>query len=306
MKVTPLELRQRQFTTVMRGYDRAEVNTFLAQAADDFETLMLENDRLRQEAGKAEAALSEHRGQEKQLSNTLLTAQKIADDIREKAQQDAARFISEAEGRIAMMVEKSQVRVGEVQREIESLRTKRREVEISLEGLVSTLNKTIESVRDRDVQHDERTSLLLPPDRRFEKPSVVLPLKDPSGSGITPAVSSSGSSTTSTPPATPGPSVVLASAPSSPAAPAAPAALAAPASSSPSAPSTPAAAPTTPAAPATSSTTTAPLPATPSLLKPTTLISPSTPATPSSTSSTPPSAGPSAVRPSVEAQPSRP
>ena len=94
MKVTPLELRQRQFTTVMRGYDRAEVNTILAQAADDYEAALLENDRLRQELGKVEAALNEHRGQEKHLSNTLLTAQKLADDIREKAQQDAARLVS--------------------------------------------------------------------------------------------------------------------------------------------------------------------------------------------------------------------
>ena len=300
MKVTPLELRQRQFTTVMRGYDRAEVNTLLAQAADDFEALMLENDRLRQEAGKAEAALSEHRGQEKQLSNTLLTAQKIADDIREKAQHDAARFISEAEGRIAMMVEKSQVRVGEVQREIDALRTKRREVEISLEGLVNTLNKTIESVRDRDAQHEERTSLLLPTGR-VEKPSVVLPLKDPSGSStkITPAASSPASSPATPPLATPGPSVALALAPPSPATSAVPA---------PSTPTTSSTSTSTPPATPAASTSTSAVPATTSLLKPAPLAPPPAPTPTSSTPSTPSSAGPSAApaRPSLEAQPIRP
>ena len=299
MKVTPLELRQRQFTTVMRGYDRAEVNTLLAQAADDFEALMLENDRLRQEAGKAEAALSEHRGQEKQLSNTLLTAQKIADDIREKAQHDAARFISEAEGRIAMMVEKSQGRVGEVQREIDALRAKRREVEVSLESLVSTLNKTIESVRDRDAQHEERTSLLLPADRRVEKPSVVLPLKDPSGSStnITPAASSPASSSATPPLAIPRPSVALASAPTSPSA-----------LPAPSMPTTSSTSPSTPPATPAASTSTSAVPATTSLLKPASLAPPPAPTPTPSTPSTPSSAGPSAApaRPSLEAQPSRP
>ena len=313
MKVTPLELRQRQFTTVMRGYDRAEVNTFLAQAADDFEALMLETDRLRLEAGKAEAALNEHRGQEKQLSNTLLTAQKIADDIREKAQHDAARFISDAEGRIAMMVEKSHSRVGEVQREIEALRVKRREVEISLEGLVATLNKTLENVRDRDVQHEERTSLLLPSDRRVEKPNVVLPLRDPSSSGtnITPAVSSPSSSPLGPPPAMPGPSVVLASAPAAPATPITPLVTGS-ATSPPTTTSSSSSAAVTPVTPA-PAVSPGPVPPTPSLLKPASVTPPSvTPpsATPSAASapSTPPAAGASAPasRPSVEPPTIRP
>ncbi len=303
MKVTPLELRQRQFTTVMRGYDRAEVNTFLAQAADDVEALMLENDRLRQEAGKAEAALNEHRGQEKQLSNTLLTAQKIADDIREKAQHDAARFISEAEGRIAMMVDKQQSRVGEVQREIEALRAKRREVEVSLEGLIVTLNKTIESVRERDVQHEERTSLLLPRDgeRRAEKPSVVLPLKEPSGplsSSLSSSSSSSSASVTpvapspalapaSPAPPTPGPSVVVASTTTAPTSTAAPPA-------NPTAPSTSAATPL--GAPTPSPTTSTAL-TTASLVKPASATAPTR-------ESAAPSTTPS--RPNAEGLPARP
>src|SRR5262245_54492817 len=328
MKVTPLELRQRQFTTVMRGYDRAEVNTFLAQAADDFEALMLENDRLRQEAGKAEAALNEHRGQEKQLSNTLLTAQKIADDIREKAQHDAARFISEAEGRIAMMVDKSQMRVGEVAREIEVLRAKRREVETSLENLVATLAKTLESVRDRDVQHEERNSLLLPTRDGDRRSNVVLPMKEPtvpfSPSGtstLSTSTASTGSSPSITPaapqpamtpagplPAAPGPSVVVASTtvtPTTSAAPLNPTPAAPPSATGPgatpvSAAPTSAASPSpAPAPPASSST---PLTA---LVTP--LVKPGAPpASPSSASSASSTSSASPARPSSEAQGARP
>ena len=150
MKVTPLELRQRQFATVMRGYDRAEVNTILALAADDYEAALHEIERLKQELGKSETVVNEHRGQERQLSNTLHTAQKLADDIKDRAQQDAARVLSEAEGRAAMLVERSKTELQETQREIETLRTKRREVEASLEGIIETLNKTIKTVRDQD------------------------------------------------------------------------------------------------------------------------------------------------------------
>jgi cell division initiation protein len=174
MKVTPLELRQRQFATVMRGYDRAEVNTILALAADDYEAALHEIERLKQELGKSETVLNEHRGQEKQLSNTLLSAQKLADDIKDRAQQDAARILTEAEGRAASLVERSKSQLEDVQREIETLRNKRREVEASLEGIIDTLNKTIKTVRDQDSLQQPKalvhTSLVTP----TPVPSVVL------------------------------------------------------------------------------------------------------------------------------------
>src|ERR671922_25146 len=85
MKVTPLDLRQQRFNTVMRGYDRAEVNAFLADTAEEYENALRENDRLKQEVSKLEAILKEHRGQEVNLRNTLMTAQKLADDIKDTA-----------------------------------------------------------------------------------------------------------------------------------------------------------------------------------------------------------------------------
>ena len=52
MKVTPLDLRQQRFNTVMRGYDRAEVGAFLADAAEEYENALRENDRLRADASR--------------------------------------------------------------------------------------------------------------------------------------------------------------------------------------------------------------------------------------------------------------
>ena len=87
MKVTPLDLRQQRFKTVMRGYDRGEVQAFLLEVADDYENALRENDQLRQDVAKLEAVLGEHRGQERNLRNTLLTAQKLADEMKEHAQR---------------------------------------------------------------------------------------------------------------------------------------------------------------------------------------------------------------------------
>ena len=136
MKVTPLDLRQQRFKTVMRGYDRGEVQAFLLEVADDYENALRENDKLRQDVTKLDAVLAEHRGQERNLRNTLLTAQKHADDVKEHAQTEAGLIIREAEGQRDLLLQKAQGRLEDVQRDIDSLRMKRREVENDIESLV--------------------------------------------------------------------------------------------------------------------------------------------------------------------------
>ena len=174
MKVTPLDLRQQQFKTVMRGYDRGEVQAFLLEVADDYENALREMDKLRQDVTKLDAVLSEHRGQERNLRNTLLTAQKHADDVKENAQKEAGLIVREAEGQRDLILQKAQTRVEEVQREIESLRMKRREVENDIEALVRNLNTTLEFIREQDARsRDERVLLHRP--RPAELPSPAPP-----------------------------------------------------------------------------------------------------------------------------------
>ena len=163
MKVTPLDLRQQRFKTVMRGYDRGEVQAFLLEAADDYENALRENDRLRQDVAKLDAVLGEHRGQERNLRNTLLTAQKLADEVKEQALKEAGLILREAEGQRDLILQKAQARLEDVQREIEALRMKRREVENEIEGLVRTLNSTLEFIREQDARaRDERILLHRP------------------------------------------------------------------------------------------------------------------------------------------------
>lgn len=173
MKVTPLDLRQQRFQTVMRGYDRGEVQAFMLEVADDYENALRENDKLRQEVAKLDAVLSEHRGQERNLRNTLLSAQKMADEIKEQADKQAAIILKEAEGRADLLLQKGQMRLDEVQREIDSLRMKRREVENDIEALVRTLNTTLEFIRDQDARSREDRILLHRPRQAEPMPAAA-------------------------------------------------------------------------------------------------------------------------------------
>lgn len=154
LKVTPLDLRQTRFKTAMRGFDKAEVGAFLEEIASDYENALRENDRMRQELVRLEATLNQHRELEGSLKTTLMSAQRVADDMRANAKQEAACIVREAEGRSELLMQKAQARVEDAQREIDGLRMKRREAETSIESIISTLHHTLAFVREQ--QRDDK------------------------------------------------------------------------------------------------------------------------------------------------------
>lgn len=160
MNVSPLDLRQQRFRTTFRGFDKVEVASFLAAVADDYEQALRETDKLRQDLAKMEAVLNEHREHERNLRNTLLTAQKLSDEIKEHADQEARRLIRDAEARADLLIEKTQLRLEDIQRDIDGLKLKRREIESSIEGTIQTLRNTLDYVRERDQREADDKILL--------------------------------------------------------------------------------------------------------------------------------------------------
>lgn len=175
MNVTPLDLRQQKFKTAMRGYERGEVDALLAEVADDYEGALREADRLRTDVARLETALAEHRSEEKSLKNTLVSAQRLADELRETAERDAQRVLHEAESRADMLIQKAQVRLEDLQREIEGLRSRRRETETSVEAIINALKNTLDFVREQDARE------------RDDKIRLMRPHRGDSGTAIAPA-----------------------------------------------------------------------------------------------------------------------
>jgi cell division initiation protein len=169
LTVTPIDLRQRKFAAAMRGFDRQEVTAFLTEASVDYENALRENDRLRQEIVRLKASLHQFRELEGSLKSTLMSAQKVADDIHENAAQESKRIVVDAEARADLAMQKAQVKLEATQREIDNLKLKRREVETSLEATISTLKTTLEFVRDQDRRERENRENNVVPHR----PQVV-------------------------------------------------------------------------------------------------------------------------------------
>jgi cell division initiation protein len=163
MKVSPLDLRQQKFTTALRGFDKIAVTAFLVAVADDYEAALRETDRLRQENLRLEGLINEHREHERVLKTTLIAAQRLADAIKANGQEEARRLIRDAEARSALLLEKTQGRLEDIQREIDGLKLKRRDVEISIEATIQTLRNTLEYVREQETREREDKVLLLRP-----------------------------------------------------------------------------------------------------------------------------------------------
>lgn len=70
--------------------------------------------------------------------------------------------------RSQLLIEKAEGRLEDVQREIDGLKLKRRDVETSLESTIQTLRNSLEYVREQEVREREEKILLHRP--RFSEP----------------------------------------------------------------------------------------------------------------------------------------
>ena len=175
MRIAPLDLRQPRFRAAMRGFDKTEVVALLTEAADDYEHALREIDRLRQDLHRMESLLTEHRERETNLRNTLLTAQRLADEVKTSAQNEAKMIVREAQGRADLLLQKAQARLEEIEREINDLRLRRRGVEGSLESSIQALYHALEFIREQGKPEEK---LLLHRPRQAETQASQRPAAD--------------------------------------------------------------------------------------------------------------------------------
>jgi len=171
MRISPLDMRQQRFRPAFRGYDRTDVVAFLTEAADDYEHAMREIDRLRSDLMRMEALLAEHRQREHNLRDTLLTAQRVSDDLKESAQTEAKLIVREAQGRADLLLQKAQVRLEEIDRDINELKLRRRDTEGSVEASIQALYRALEFIRDQDENRTEEKVLLHRPRQADSTPA---------------------------------------------------------------------------------------------------------------------------------------
>ena len=113
MKVTPLDIRRKEFKRSMRGYSDEEVDVFLDEVADEFERLFQENIELRDRMQRLEEQIAGHAQMKDALEKTLISAQLQSDETRANARKESELILRDAELKARGIVNDS---YGETQR----------------------------------------------------------------------------------------------------------------------------------------------------------------------------------------------
>jgi cell division initiation protein len=143
MRLSPIDIRQQQFATRFRGFDRREVDAFLNDAADDYEGVLRENARLREQVSGHEERARGLGETERALKDTLVTTQRVAEEIKEGAKRDAQLIVREATASADKLLEEARAEEARLQVEIATLKRLRRQLIEELRATVERYDRTL-------------------------------------------------------------------------------------------------------------------------------------------------------------------
>lgn len=147
--LTPIDIHNQEFSRSFRGYNMEEIDDFLDQVVNDYEKLYRENNQLKKEIELNEKALTQYHQLEKNLQDTLLVAQRTADEvtntannradeIRQTAKQAADNIIHEAELEAKRRLEDAAQKVREAINEYERIVSDKRQFIAKMRNTLNT------------------------------------------------------------------------------------------------------------------------------------------------------------------------
>ena len=140
MRISPLDIRQQQFTVRwLRGFDIHEVDAFLDDVAEDYETVLKENAQLKEQVATFEERSRGLGDRERALQDTLVTTHRLGDEMKATARREAELQMREAELRSEKIIEEGRAEEARIRSEIQTLRRRVRR------QLIEDFRATLES-----------------------------------------------------------------------------------------------------------------------------------------------------------------
>ena len=156
MTLTPLDVQKARFPQKLRGYDPREVEEFLELVAEELAQRLGEIDRLQREVRYYQERLEQGERREHQLQDTLVRAQKVADEITEASEREARVIVREAEIAGDRIVRQATEQATKVEARIDELRIRRRELILKFRNTLDLFDEVV-SAEARD---EEETAVV--------------------------------------------------------------------------------------------------------------------------------------------------
>lgn len=124
--LTAIDVRRYDFGNALRGYDRARVDQFRDQVAEELERLSRANQELELKARNFHEQLKSFRERDKALNEALVSAQQLRGEIREQAEREAQLIVREAQQESERHLAAVREEIARAQQELQGLwRTRR-------------------------------------------------------------------------------------------------------------------------------------------------------------------------------------
>jgi len=107
MRMTSMDINNKEFKKSLRGYNADEVDEFLDKVAEEYEIMYKENSNLREKNSFLEEKLDHHVKIESTIQNTLVLAQNAAEQAKFSAQKESELIIRSANDSSQRMVDKA-------------------------------------------------------------------------------------------------------------------------------------------------------------------------------------------------------
>ena len=177
MPITPLDIQQQRFRTKLGGgLDKAEVDAFLNAVSAEVERLIRESSELKEEQRSLKRMLDDHRSREEALKETMITAQRVTDEIKKGAEKEADIIIGRAELEAERIQEQAVQRRSELLADIAELKRQRTQFLMQLKGILNTHAKLLEvAEEDGGAKLEENLALM----RKRPAPVTQIPAASP-------------------------------------------------------------------------------------------------------------------------------
>lgn len=154
MSVSRIDILNQKFTRSLRGYDATEVDRYMLDMADTIGRLSEDRSGLEARVTELEARLRDYKDRENALRDTLLTAQKVTDELKATAQREAQLIIDAAYSKAENLINQGHQRLAKIHEEINASKKMRAQFEMKVQAVINSHQQLIEMSRKEEEQYD--------------------------------------------------------------------------------------------------------------------------------------------------------
>ena len=159
MRISALDIRQQQFSTRMfRGLDPQEVEAFLEDVAEDYESVVKENALLKEQLAALEERSRNITEHERTLQETLVTTHRLTEEMKQAAKREAEMIVRDAELRGEKAADAARGEEARLKQELASLRRLRHQLVEELRATLARYDRLLSAEAAPDAGDGGRAS----------------------------------------------------------------------------------------------------------------------------------------------------